>query len=225
MRPLCLVKYKAVVKSQMELYITSSTRISQQRVFKDEQLIFQQDGAETSAFLIAAYRNLGLNYPKFFKMDSLSRLGWLAAEILLKDSLDKGKYEPDGLGVVLQNANSSLDTDLKYFESTHEMASPALFVYTLPNIVIGEICIRHKFKGENAFFIFDAFDAGFMEKYINGLMNKNILQACVCGWVELLGEEYKAVLYLVESGQEPRNEGKRSLTKENLNNIYQLENG
>ena len=199
--------------------------ISHERVFKDGQLVFEQNGAGTTAFLTAAYRNLGLNYPKFFKMDNLSRLGWLAAEFLLRDSLDTGKYEPVGLGVVLQNANSSLDTDLKYFDSTRELASPALFVYTLPNIVIGEICIRHKFKGENAFFIFNAFDAGFMDKYVSGLVNNNILQACVCGWVELLGEEYKAVLYLVEAGQEPRNAGMMSLTKENLDNIYKLENG
>lgn len=209
----------------MELYITASTMIIHGRIFKDGQLVFEQDGAETTTFLTAAYRNLGINYPKFFKMDNLARLGWLAAEFLLRDSLDTEKYEPGGIGVVLQNANSSLDTDLKYYDSTHEMASPALFVYTLPNIVIGEICIRHKFKGENAFFIFDAFDAGFMEKYVSGLMNNNILQACVCGWVELLGKEYKALLYLVEAGQASRNAGMRSMTKENLNNIYQLENG
>jgi hypothetical protein len=51
------------------------------------------------------------------------------------------------------------------------------------------------------------------------------LQACVCGWVELLGEEYKAVLYLVEATDEHRNAGRMGLTKENLNKIYQSENG
>jgi hypothetical protein len=78
------------------------------------------------------------------------------------------------------------------------MASPALFVYTLPNIVIGEICIRHHFKGENAFFIFERFNADFIVSYVSNLLDIQQLQVCICGWVELLGDEYKAVLFLVE---------------------------
>ena len=95
-------------------------------------------------------------------MDSLSKLGWLAAEILLKDSFNKEALSVRKMsGLVFANANSSLDTDIKYYETAKDIASPALFVYTLPNIVIGEICIRHNFKGENAFFISEQFDAGF----------------------------------------------------------------
>jgi len=97
--------------------------------------------------------------------------------------------------------------------------SPALFVYTLPNIVIGEICIRHNFKGENAFFIFDRFDAGFMQQYVSNMINNDILQSCICGWVDVLGDDYKAVLFLVEKN------GDISFTLENINKIYELENG
>ncbi len=119
-------------------------------------------------------------------MDNLSKLGWLASEILLKDSFKPEDYKPEEFGVVLANSNASLDTDLKYFETTKEFASPSLFVYTLPNIVIGEICIRNKFKGENAFFIQEKFDTGFIEQYVNNLVNSNILQACICGWVDVV---------------------------------------
>ena len=86
-------------------------------------------------------------------MDNLSKLGWLASEVLLKNSFDKENYQPEEIGIVLANANSSLDKDIKYWESVQDMASPSLFVYTLPNIVIGEICIRNHFKGENALYI------------------------------------------------------------------------
>jgi hypothetical protein len=149
-------------------------------------------------------------------------LGWLAAEIMLKECGIADRYQPYDIGVVFSNANSSLDTDIKYYESTKEIASPALFVYTLPNIVIGEICIRHHFKGENSFFIFDKFDAAFIAQNVNGLLNNNILQACICGWVETIGEQYKAALYLVEKS------GDKNLVpfdEENITKIYQLENG
>ena len=155
-------------------------------------------------------------------MDNLSKLGWLASEILLKDSFREGEYERQNIGVVLANASSSLDTDMRYYESVKDIPSPALFVYTLPNIVIGEICIRQHFEGENAFFISDEFEAGFIEQYISNLINNNILQACVCGWVELLGEQYKTVLFLVEKAKKASG---ISFTKENLIKIYKLENG
>ncbi len=155
-------------------------------------------------------------------MDNLSKLGWLATEILLKDSFNTFDYKPEAVGIVLANASSSLDTDIKYYETAKDIASPALFVYTLPNIVIGEISIRHHFKGENAFFITEKFDAGFLEDYVSNLLNNNILQVCICGWVELLDDQYKTVLFLVDRNKADTG---KLFTKENLNKIYQSENG
>ena len=205
-----------------ENYITSSCLIGKQGICKNEALLYKNEEINLQDFFLAAYRHFELNYPKFHKMDNLSKLGWLATEVLLKDSFPTAKYEAKDVGVVLANASSSLDTDIKYFETTKEIASPALFVYTLPNIVIGEICIRHHFKGENAFFIFEAFDAGFIEQYVSNLLNNNILQACICGWVELLDNEYKTVLFLIEKKAAGQN---ILFTKENINKLYLSENG
>ena len=202
-----------------ESYITSSCIISNNVVHKNETILFEDRETDLTVFLTSAYHHFEFKYPKFYKMDNLAKLGWLAAELLLKDNFLQGKYAPAEVGVVLANANSSIDTDLKYYETAKDIASPALFVYTLPNIVIGEICIRHNFKGENAFFIFDNFDAGFIQQYVSNLINSDILQACICGWVEVLGDAYKVVLFLVEKN------GSIPFTKENINKIYQLENG
>ena len=196
--------------------------ISNQTVYKNEQLVFRNTGMGLQEFLVSVYQHFALQYPKFYKMDSLSKLGWLAAEVLLKGSFETAKYKPEDTGIVLSNANSSLDTDIKYYETAKDIASPALFVYTLPNIVIGEISIRRRFKGENAFFIADEFDAGFIEQYVSNLINNNILQSCICGWVDVMGEEFKAVLYLVEKNKNPDSV---IFTKENLTKIYEKENG
>lgn len=203
-------------------YITASCIISDHVVYKNGSTLFENKDASPADFLLSVYRHFKIDYPKFYKMDNLSKLGWLTTEILLKDSSFKNKYDPEAIGVVLSNASSSLDTDIKYYASVKEIPSPALFVYTLPNIVIGEICIRHNFKGENAFFVFDEFNAVFIENYVSNLINNNILQSCICGWVELLGDQYRSVLFLVEKEQA----GQSILfTKENINKIYQLENG
>ena len=204
------------------IYITASCKISEQIIYKNGQPVFESIKTDLPEFLLEAYRYFALDYPKFYKMDNLSKLGWLANEVLLQDSFDKTKYKPADTGIVLSNANASLDTDFKYYDTTKTFASPALFVYTLPNIVIGEISIRHHFKGENAFFIFDAFDAAFIEQYVSNLINNNILQCCICGWVDVLDNNYDATLFLAETDKSTNSV---NFTKENLNKIYQLQNG
>ncbi|WP_345100150.1 hypothetical protein [Mucilaginibacter panaciglaebae] len=184
-------------------YITSNITIVKHVVYHNERPVFENRDADLSAFLLSAYQYLQVSYPRFYKMDNLSKLGWLTVEVLLKDSGIK-RYKPEEIGLVLSNANASLDTDRKYMQSVTDIPSPALFVYTLPNIMIGEICIRNNFKGEDAFFIFEKFDAAFIEQYVNELLNNDVLQTCICGWVDVLKEDYKAVLFLVEKAEKAK---------------------
>jgi hypothetical protein len=202
-----------------ENHIRAACVISNHIIYKNGLPVFKDDKADLPDFLMAAYRHFDLQYPKFFKMDNLSKLGWLANEILLQGSFDREKFKAEDVGIVLSNANSSLDTDKRYYETTKTMASPALFVYTLPNIVIGEMSIRYNFKGENAFFIFEEFDAAFIEQYVSNLINNNILQCCICGWVDVLNASYNATLFLIEKDKSANSV---NFTKENLNKIYQL---
>lgn len=204
-------------------HIISSSRIDSQAVYRNGQLIFKNPGKDALSFLEFIYRELGTSYPKFYKMDNLSKLGFLATELLI-GAMQFTVAQQENMGVILSNANASLDTDYKYYHSTKEYPSPALFVYTLPNIMIGEICIRHHFKGENAFFVSKTFDPGFLYQYVDNLINNNILQSCICGWVDLLHDEYKAVLFLVEKAQNNQ-ENNLLFDKENLEKIYYLDHG
>jgi hypothetical protein len=202
-------------------YISSHCTISSNAVRYNGTLLFEAKYTDIAGFLLSAYQIVGVKYPKFYKMDNLAKLGWLAAEVVLKD-FDAAKYQPMDIGVVLSNASSSLDADKRYYDSVQDIASPALFVYTLPNIVIGEICIRHHFKGENAFFIFEQFNADFILNYVSNLLDTQQLQVCICGWVELLGDEYKAVLFLVEKEHK---EGSMPFTIENIDKVNSTPNG
>ena len=201
-----------------ENHIISSCIIEQGTVLKDGSVLFNNKEVDLAEFLLSVYQHFQLNYPKFYKMDNLSKLGWLASEVLLNDSYRKDQYQPEEIGLVLANRNSSLDNDIKYFESAkEEMASPSLFVYTLPNIVIGEICIRNNFKGEHSFYILDSFDAGFIAGQVNYLLNNDILKACICGWVDVLGQDYKAALFLVERNPTDRS---KPFSIKNINSIF-----
>lgn len=171
-------------------------------------------------FLLNAYKHFGIDYPKYYKMDHLAQLGFLGAELLLQGRNIATEYGPEQVGVVFSNASASLDADLHYFATVKNIPSPAQFVYTLPNIVIGEISIRHQLKGENAFFVTEDFDPGFIHFFVEDLFAREKLKACVCGWVELLDERYKAVLYLVENKA-----GDLRFDISNINKIYKLTDG
>ena len=201
--------------------ITSSCLISRNRILKNGELIFELPGSAES-FLNEVYTHLKISYPKFHKMDQLCKLGFLAAEILLEETGHDKKYDETETGLVLSNAHASLDVDLKYAKTIHSGASPALFVYTLPNIVIGEISIRHHFKGENAFFVFKHFDGNFMAEYVNGLFDNKLINNCICGWVDILKEEYRALLFLVEKDGP---ETGRAFTADQVNQMNQTDHG
>lgn len=182
---------------QQQASIISYCGISNNSVYKDgEQTSYHVESMQQ--FFAQLYRDLTIDYPKFYKMDNLSKLGFLTTEYLLKDLLPDQQLN-DETALVLSNANASLDSDMKYFHSIEEMASPALFVYTLPNIVIGEICIRNKFKSNGAFFVSETFNATFTAYYVNDIFKNSNTQHCICGWVDVLDETYKAVLFLVSA--------------------------
>lgn len=204
-----------------ERYINGICIISHNSVYLNGQLLGNFGTDDSAGFLAAAYRHFRFSYPKFYKMDRLSKLGWLAAEILLRDYPEIKNYPPEQVGLVLTNASASLDADLKYFRSLDETPSPALFVYTLPNIVIGEIGIRHNFKGENAFFITEHFNAALIAEQVNLIMDNTATQACICGWTELLDNEYKAALFLIE--QQPANGG-TAFDAASLNRLFNTAN-
>jgi hypothetical protein len=50
---------------------------------------------------VGIYQHFALEYPRFYKMDNLAKLGWLASEILLKESFDANAYEPEQTGLIL----------------------------------------------------------------------------------------------------------------------------
>lgn len=184
-------------------YINSWCRIRAGRIERNGERLFESPESETGVFLTAAYRHLDLAYPKFHKMDLLCRLGFLAAELVLGAGFDKNAYPPEEVGLVLANAHSSLDTDVRYQQTLSGIPSPALFVYTLPNIVLGEICIRHQFKGEQAFFIFEKYEIPFLNDYTEQLLEGNNTRAILSGWIDVFDGHYEAFLYLVEKTGRP----------------------
>ena len=119
---------------------TDICTIENSKITVNQHIVFESPAGNFSDFAKEAYKNLGLTYPKFHKMDNLSKMAFLASEMILKNE------DHSRTAIVFANASSSLDTDSKYQESINSQAnyfpSPAVFVYTLANICVAEISIR-----------------------------------------------------------------------------------
>lgn len=184
-------------------YISAFCRIASGKVNLNHSIVFSGEPADdAAAFIKSAYKHFQLNYPKFYKMDKLCQLAFVASDLLLKDNKLTEKYGKEDIAIVISNSSASLEIDTEHQQTISDrenyFPSPAVFVYTLPNILIGEIAIRNLIKGENTFFIFDKFDAQFTSSYINSLLNSGRAECCIAGWVEFYEGNYEAFLYTVE---------------------------
>jgi hypothetical protein len=186
---------------------------------------YYTQSADFSDFMKSLYQRGGIDYPKFYKMDNLCKIALISSEYLLKETSFNGKYDGERVGIIIENKSASIDSDSKHAESFRDkknyFPSPAIFVYTLPNIAVGEICIRNGIKGENALFVFDEFEADFALDYISLLLRTRRVESCLGGWIEYSRNGYESFLFLIE--EENKLEQKRNtipFTKEALKKIY-----
>lgn len=161
----------------------------------------------------ALYSSLEISYPKFYKMDSLAKMAFLSLQLMEKE-VALSEMETSDVALIFTNSSSSQATDLKFIDSYTEKGnpSPSLFVYTLPNILTGEISIFKKWYGENIFFINENFNAEFFIDQINFYLRKGS-KACLCGWVNAMDNKEECFLFYVSD-----EEGE--LTKSELNTLF-----
>lgn len=161
--------------------------ITNDQVLKNGHSVVSRENGGTP-WLSQIYRAIGMNYPKFFKMDNLCKAGTLAAEILLDEDVESlSDVRPDW-AIVLMNSASSLDDD-RHYQTTIQDAdnyypSPSVFVYTLANIVTGEIAIRHRIGGESSFYVQPRFDVERWLEIAEQTFRANPeLKRMITGWV------------------------------------------
>jgi hypothetical protein len=204
------------------LKISGYCVIRKNSVFENDTLLISNEGTYPE-FLNNIYRELGINYPKFHKMDTLCKLGFLSSEILLKNQDRDCTYRGDEIGIVLMNSSSSLETDRKHQETINNkqdyFPSPSVFVYTLPNVVIGELCIRHKIYGEGCFYITPQFDPVLLCRQTEQLLALDVVKCCITGWIETDLGKYESLFFLVEECKET-DSGIIKFSPDNLEKIY-----
>lgn len=189
-------------QQECEFTTTHTIRITPEEVILDQRKLWEgnqnanekleeQEGKEHHSLLTTLYKQMTGNYPKFYKMDGLSRLGFVASEILL--NAEKGETDKER-AIIFFNHSSSIASDRNYKESINDkdnyFPSPSIFVYTLPNIVTGEIAIRNHFHGETSFFILPDKDERLMEEILQASCRDAQSKSFLTGWIDYEDERH-----------------------------------
>lgn len=210
-----------IEQQNREFTTTHTIRITPEEVILDQRKIWErkeelreQEGLEHHSLLTSLYKQMIGDYPKFYKMDGFSRLGFVASEILLnaekgetdkerKNEEEKKKQEErkeeeiknlEERAIIFFNHSSSIASDRNYKESIKDkdnyFPSPSIFVYTLPNIVTGEIAIRNHFQGETSFFILPDKDERLMEEILQASCRDAQSKSFLTGWIDYEDERH-----------------------------------
>lgn len=135
------------------------------------------------ADLTQLYRHEVGDYPKFFKMDVLSRLGFLLTERLVGS--DENRFQPrEDRAVLVFSREGCVANDRNYVATMKDFPSPSLFVYTLPNIVAGEIAIRNKYAGETSAFVLEKYDEKAIFELVRQAFQDPVTQSAVVIWAD-----------------------------------------
>ena len=169
--------------------------------------ILSNNEQEGKNLLTTLYKQMIGDYPKYYKMDGLCRLGFVASELLLQaeKAVSEGDEKLDSKrAIMLFNHTSSIASDKRYLASIADkdnyFPSPSIFVYTLPNIVTGEIAIRNGYHGETSFYILTQRDEQQMQDIIETAFIDKQTKSLLTGWLDYKdSEHFEADLYIVSS--------------------------
>ena len=164
----------------------------------------QDIGTDDICILSYLYKDRIGNYPKFYKMDGLARLGFVASELILAQEGQKRFVNNERRAVVFFNKYGTAHADMEYLKSISDednfYPSPSEFVYTLPNIVNGEISIRNEYCGETCFYILPEKDERRMNEILQTSFLDNKIDSILTGWIEYKSDkDFEAELFIMEN--------------------------
>ncbi len=178
--------------------------IDRDRIILNEKTI-DNGGLTGIPMLTSIYKRYNISYPKYYKMDPLCRLGFIGAELLLDKDIDGDRH-----AIVVAGRSGSIIDDLRYQETICDkenyFPSPAVFVYTLANIVTGEIAIRHGIHGESSSYLINDYNPEIITTLLSSTFDDCEIDQVTGGWIEATGEDDFTLRFVTIDRETPHDE-------------------
>ena len=168
---------------------TRNLRITPDSLVLDGQHVALE--SRGAALITEIFKKYLADGSRFFKMDLYSRLAYVGTSLLAKDSL--AGYDPEDLALFVFTRNGSVLADRKHlstFSHPDEFyPSPAVFINTLPNVVLGEIAVKNSIKGETTLVLLPERNEATMERIIDATVSVTRPAVMIYGWVDCDAED------------------------------------
>lgn len=146
-----------------------------------------------------AWAALGIELPRFPRMDRSSKLVAIGGSAFFIEGGALAGNSKDTIGMVITGKHGSMDTDQKYQAQlvVDNHASPGMFVYTLPNIAMGEFSIQHGLYGSGLCLLNNALDLAQMLDACEILLHDHGMESVICGWSDIFADQATATFMVV----------------------------
>lgn len=172
--------------SPVKTEVTHCVRIVPGKVVVDGKVLLEDSSA--TDLLSRLYKAYIGDYPKFYKMDKLCQLGFVATELLLQTEGSARFEEGGNRAVVLAGTTASAVADVEYLKTISDVGnyypSPSAFIYTLPNMVTGEIAIRNKYHGETSFYVLPQRNDTLVADLAASCFADGAVESAIAGWLD-----------------------------------------
>jgi 3-oxoacyl-[acyl-carrier-protein] synthase-1 len=164
------------------LNVSHKVRLTSDSVTLDGQVVPTQNKGRD--MLTELYKKYVGDYPRYYKMDILSKVAFVCSEMLLEAEGNRDGHGEDR-AVILFSHTASIASDRAFLRTITDgyYPSPSVFVYTLPNIAAGEIAIRNGYHGETAFYILPQKADDMINMIVEASFGDRGTQSAICGWI------------------------------------------
>ena len=164
------------------LNVSHKVRLTSDSVTLDGQVVPTRNKGRD--MLTELYKKYVGDYPRYYKMDILSKVAFVCSEMLLEAEGNRDGHGEDR-AVILFSHTASIASDRAFLRTITDgyYPSPSVFVYTLPNIAAGEIAIRNGYHGETAFYILPQKADDMINMIVEASFGDRGTQSAICGWI------------------------------------------
>ncbi len=169
--------------------VVKRLRITAEGLWVDDQAVPLE--GRGPALVTEIFKKYLADGSRFFKMDLYSRLAYAGTSLLAKDALEG--YDPEDVALFVFTQQGSLLADRKHlstFSNPDEFfPSPAVFINTLPNVVLGEIAVKNNIKGETTLVLLPDRDEATIQRIMEASLAATRPAVVLCGWVDCGAED------------------------------------
>ncbi len=166
------------------------------------------EGNKVEEDLNAVFELLEVDYSEFYRMDEFSKLGFIAAELLMRhNGSDPHTFKPH-MGVVIHSRSGTLGADYRTLQALRgESDDPHAYKRSIPNAICADIACRFKLGGEMGLILADGFVYEHFFRTSYGMFQTDPdLDTLLGGYVECYGGYVSALLCLLTRTKQPLEE-------------------